>query len=286
MSDDLYSVRTSGKLKLKGEKDGGSSKKKAKKAKKRKHDDDRDDLEGQGESSGGSSRQERKKAKALAKRDVEDHGGWWPVKDFKHVTGPVAIEYKGCYVKTLDDGGFTLGPPKDQGQGPDPEEVLLAVKVTEDKVAFKSGYNKYLKVEPADGSIRGISDAVGVFEQFEPVFQDGQMALLAANSKFLSIGDQDEIVCQKATAGETEMIRIRSNGEREEDKKVAIPEEEQGKIGQVELNYVKKFQKFQDHKIKLCNDDRESLLQAKREGALHEALLDRRSKMKADRYCK
>ena len=70
-------------------------------------------------------------------------------------------------------------------------------------------------------------------------------------------------------AGDDCMIVIRSNAEREEDKKVYIPEEEQGKIGQVELNYVKKFQKFQDHKIKLCNDDREALLVAKRDGSLH-----------------
>jgi protein FRG1 len=57
-------------------------------------------------------------------------------------------------------------------------------------------------------------------------------------------------------------------------------------LGQVELNYVKKFQKFQDHKIRLNNTDRRELLKARDKGALHEALLDRRAKMKADRYCK
>ena len=82
------------------------------------------------------------------------------------------------------------------------------------------------------------------------------------------------------------MIQVRSQALREEDKEVFIPVEERGNVGQIELNYVKKFQKFQDHKIKLCDDDRTNLVKAKNDGTLHEALLDRRSKMKADRYCK
>ena len=82
------------------------------------------------------------------------------------------------------------------------------------------------------------------------------------------------------------MIQIRANAQREEDKEVFIPVEERGNVGQIELNYVKKFQKFQDHKIRLCDEDRTDLVKAKNQGTLHEALLDRRSKMKADRYCK
>lgn len=50
--------------------------------------------------------------------------------------------------------------------------------------------------------------------------------------------------------------------------------------------FSRKFQKFQDKKLRINKEDRTQLDKAKSEGTLHETLLDRRSKMKADRYCK
>lgn len=48
----------------------------------------------------------------------------------------------------------------------------------------------------------------------------------------------------------------------------------------------KKFQKFQDKKLRVNESGVSELKRAREEGTLHETLLDRRSKMKADRYCK
>lgn len=56
------------------------------------------------------------------------------------------------------------------GDGPSPEEVLTAVVVNDTKVAFKSGYGKYLGLGK-DGTVTGRSDAIGSLEQWEPVFQ-------------------------------------------------------------------------------------------------------------------
>lgn len=50
--------------------------------------------------------------------------------------------------------------------------------------------------------------------------------------------------------------------------------------------FSKKFQKFQDKKIKVNPEDKKELKKAQKDGTFHEAMLDRRSKMKADRYCK
>lgn len=93
---DLYGTVRSGKLKLKGEKKSKS------KSKKRERDRAESD--------------ERKRRKTLELADAQRHGGWWCVTSFQQITGPVAIEMKGCFVKALDNGTFTLGPPHDQGK--------------------------------------------------------------------------------------------------------------------------------------------------------------------------
>lgn len=103
--------------------------------------------------------------------DALKHGNWWKVNKIEEITGAVAIEFgKQTYVRALDNGLFTLGAPHNEGEGPSPEEILTAVIVNERKVAFKSGYNKYLRVEK-DGTVTGRSDAIGAMEQWEPVFQ-------------------------------------------------------------------------------------------------------------------
>lgn len=99
------------------------------------------------------------------------HGNWWKVTKIEEVTGPIAIEFGNhTYVKALDNGLFTLGAPHDEGDGPSPEEILTGVSINERKVAFKSGYGKYLRVEK-DGVVTGRSDAIGAMEQWEPVFE-------------------------------------------------------------------------------------------------------------------
>ena len=58
-----------------------------------------------------------------------------------------------------------------KGDGPEAEEILTAVKVNDTKIALKSGYGKYLSVEPG-GTVTGKAEAIGVREQWEPVFQE------------------------------------------------------------------------------------------------------------------
>lgn len=260
-----YSVAKSSRLVLKGEKSEGH------KRKHKKHKKDK----------------EAKKVRLEADEDSLKHGGWWKVSKTTEITGSIAIQFgKRAYIRALDNGTFTLGAPHDEGDGPEPEEIFTAVLINEEKVAFKSGYGKYLKVEK-DGMITGRSDAVSALEQFEPVFEGSKMALLAANGCFVSVDPEDDaVVAIKKKVGDNEVCVVRSCATREEKTTKEVAVEEEGDLDQVEINYVKKFQKFQDKKLRVNTEDRASLKRAKDEGALHEALLDRRSKMKADRYCK
>ena len=67
------------------------------------------------------------------------------------------------------------------GEGPDPEEIITAICVGDTKVAFKSGYDKYLSVD-GKGRVVGRSDAISEREQWEPIFQDVRAAVGSINS--------------------------------------------------------------------------------------------------------
>ncbi|CAG9820081.1 unnamed protein product [Phaedon cochleariae] len=244
----------------------------------------------------GEKRPKKRKLKSTNKKEKqapeidEDsiaHGNWWKIIKTEQITGPIAIEFGNhTYVKALDNGLFSIGAPHTEGEGPSPEEILTAVLINERKVAFKSGYNKYLKVEK-NGIVTGRSDAIGAMEQWEPVFQDGKTALQGSNTCFLSIDPEDDsLVANAVKAGTGQFIKLRSQTVKEDHSHDGTPNEEIGGISQIEINYVRKFQKFQDKKLKICKEGKEDLKKAKEDGSLHEVLLDRRSKMKADRYCK
>ncbi|XP_068124814.1 protein FRG1 isoform X2 [Hyperolius riggenbachi] len=200
----------------------------------------------------------KKKHKKKRKLDESEEdkldivGNWWTVKCFGDISGTVAIEMdKGAYIHALDNGLFTIGAPhKDNDDGPAPPEQFTAIKLSDSRIALKSGYGKYLGIN-SEGLVIGRSDAIGAREQWEPVFQD-----------------------------------IRCCTERESKSSDDIPDEDRGNVKQCELNYVKKFQSFQDRKLKVSKEDHKDLKKARKEGTFHETLLDRRSKLKADRYCK
>ncbi|ESO06962.1 hypothetical protein HELRODRAFT_110978 [Helobdella robusta] len=223
---------------------------------------------------------------ANQREDTLKHGGWWKIESFLQCTGAVAIEVGATnrYVQALDSGLFCLGNEHSLGEGPEAEEILTAMKTTDSHIALKSGYNKYLSVQ-SDGKVVGRSDAISSKEQWQPIFQDGKMALLGCNDCFLTMPeDGGKLFCKSKTATDKEYIQMRSCTKIEKPKSEL--DIDSGKIKDVELSYVKKYQSFEDRHIKVNPDDKKIVKKARIEGSLHETLLDRREKMKSDKFCK
>lgn len=224
--------------------------------------------------------------------DANSHGGWWIINSEKHITGQVAIEFAPhCFIRALDNGLMVLGAPHVAGEGPADEEILTAIRATTNQVSFKSGYGKYLSIDSHQRLI-GRSEAIGEQESFLPVLQDDKMALCAYNDCFLSANDEIEgipIEAKSKRAEANHMLKIRTNFDpaslEAQQRAKELPVEERGNIYETELGYLKKFQSHGEKDFNLKDSKRE-LKRARVTGELHEALLDKRSKHRSDKYCK
>ncbi|KAI6176670.1 Amino acid transporter, transmembrane family-containing protein [Aphelenchoides bicaudatus] len=228
--------------------------------------------------------------------DVEEHGGWWVVKNDQDFRGgiEVAIEagdFSKSYISALDNGKFTLGPNHFNELSPHPEEVFSLIKMPDSqKFSLKTGFGRYIGVD-LDGRLIATSEAAGVREQFEVSFQDDKCAIFSsASNLFLTwLPNKDgSIYVSSKTAGKNEYVNIRTTAT----KYVApdfIPEQDKKQSGECETSYVKMYQHSRvDTKNRMINYDRNdvtSIKKAKDEGNLHEVLLNRRAKQKSDKYC-
>lgn len=106
-------------------------------------------------------KQEKPEEVAIVDDDALNHGGWWKCTKLSEITGSIAIEFADHqYLKSLDNGTFTLGVKHSKTEPPAFDEELSAFIVNDNKIYIKSGYGKYLRVE-ANNVITGRSDAAG-----------------------------------------------------------------------------------------------------------------------------
>eukprot|EP00795_Rhopilema_esculentum_P003138 gene3138-1443_t len=144
---------------------------------------------------------------------------------------------------------------------------------------------KYVSVN-SRGDVTGRADAIGPQEQIDIVVEDEKTALQGHNGYFLAVNESGELRALSSKAKEKEIFQLRTDFVNKKKKKDDASEEDIMDPRQCEVNYVKQFQSFQDRRLRLSAENVRKLEKAKNKGKLHEAMLDRREKMKADRYCK
>eukprot|EP00049_Salpingoeca_infusionum_P027932 m.35082 g.35082 ORF g.35082 m.35082 type:complete len:302 (+) comp9846_c0_seq1:2441-3346(+) len=221
------------------------------------------------------------------------HQAWWQVEEYRELTGNVLIESdSGFYLTALDDGSLTVSESTKHSERPEVQEIFTLVNVSESRVAIKTAFNRYVSISPETGELRALKEAIGAMELWHPMSQDDGKAgyvLRGANKNFLVATPGSPVACTGHTMRDQGVsFTFFSCADRvKKPKKGEMTYElQEGTLGETERSFARRFQSWQDGKLRLSASAQADLRQAKQDGKLHESLLDRRAKMKADRYCK
>ncbi|CAK5109957.1 unnamed protein product [Meloidogyne enterolobii] len=246
-----------------------------------------------------SKKNTEKNAKASSSKvdeDADERGGWRRIENEAELKGGIDIaiehgDFSKCYLSAMDNGKFTLGARHVcHGEPPNPEEILSLIKCPDEpKISLKTGFGKYVGFD-SGGCLIATADAIGDRERFGVVFQDGKSALLAHNGFFLSLAPDDDgyVYVSSKTAHANEIINIRTNTEKEGPVDWLTADDKK-KAADCETAYVKMYQHSRVELKNKCISynvaDKSEVKRAQREGDLHETLLNRRAKLKSDKYC-
>ncbi|XP_063932534.1 protein FRG1-like [Zophobas morio] len=184
--------------------------------------------------------------------------------------------------------------------------MFLIVPASDGQYAFKSGYNRYVGMN-ISGSLCGYAEAIGALEQW--IVQcnpDKTFSFKSATNKFLCSKGNGVLTSKSAKSMDGEPSdddpTVNLTGLLDDDSvrfkvwtdqpplmvaKARVTHHEED-VGVLELNTSKKYQSYQGKGATpmVSKEGKKALKIAAKEGRLNEELLERRSKIKADRYCK
>ncbi|KAI0320719.1 FRG1-like family-domain-containing protein [Amylostereum chailletii] len=142
------------------------------------------------------------------------------------------------------------------------------------------------------GLVAADREARGPQEEWTPVvFDDGMVAFQNIYEKYLSVdevaGGQLQLRGDSNEVGFSERfyVKIQSRYKKEANDEEKKKEGVLGEPSMDEANTNKIYQTWGAGKSVVSEQDKKDLKQARKEGRLAEALLDRRSKLKSDRFC-
>ncbi|KAH8550770.1 FRG1-like family-domain-containing protein [Umbelopsis sp. PMI_123] len=168
-------------------------------------------------------------------------------------------------------------------------QVFIGARVVGSSSSFtlKSSLGKYLSADKF-GVVSVDREAVSMIEEWKPTFIEGGVGFQNAYDKFLMVdeiaGGGYKVRADAESIGFCETFRVYCQARFK--RKIKMSKKEVIDATGIELDNMKKFQSWGGSRSQRTEQDLRELKRAKKEGNLSETLLDRRSKMKADRYCK
>ncbi|KAF8947655.1 hypothetical protein BGZ47_008288 [Haplosporangium gracile] len=260
-----------------------------------------------------------------SKETNDNAEGWVAVKALTDLGGPLFLTFASDPPSCLnvdDKSKVNMSTLQDPSQDSDDEDskrklaggpvsfdtaeptavhqVLVATMIPDsDRLTLKAYNGKYLSSDKF-GIVTAHAEAIGMQEEWTAIIkadeEEGGIAFQNHYGKFLSVdevatetgkgaGGGIQIRADSETIGFCEIFRAKIQARfRKKAKKAS------GEVKIVtkdyELDQSRKFQTWNHGRVIVSNESVKELNKAKKEGRFSEALLDRREKLKSDRYCK
>ncbi|KAG0051443.1 hypothetical protein BGZ83_003781 [Gryganskiella cystojenkinii] len=274
---------------------------------------------------GDSTKSKKKKRRAEDDAPEEDSNanadGWVPVKALTDLGGPIFLTFSSdppsCLIVN-DKSKVTMGsvdsaqeetstssaPTFETAEPSQIHQVLVVTMIPDsDRLTLKGFNGKYLSSDKF-GIVTADSEAIGMQEEWTAILkpdEEGGISLQSHYGKFLSV---DEVAGEASghgskSGGSASGFQIRADSEvigfcevfqakiqAKYRKKAKKSSEVKVSNKDYEFDQTRKFQTWNHGKVIVSNEDVGKLKKAREEGRYSEALLDRREKLKSDRYCK
>ncbi|XP_003740289.1 protein FRG1 homolog [Galendromus occidentalis] len=217
----------------------------------------------------------KKKKKEKKRSHSSDEGessaaGWRKATSVGQLKGTIAVRWSdGRFIGAKDNGSLELWVSED-APNPEPAQMFTVIRPNETQIALKTGYGKFISVDNIQCKLEALTEAIGPLEHFEPVFQEGKTAMLSgAKNNFVTACRGELFASAPSVKGDNEICEFvyESTGDDHTVKKskIADPKKIARKAGL----------------------SREDIKKLEAEGAsIYEAIVDKRSKGKSDKFCK
>ncbi|KAF9116158.1 hypothetical protein BGX27_004498 [Mortierella sp. AM989] len=272
------------------------------------------------------TKKKKRKAEDEGKDDDANSNadGWVSVKSLTDLGGPIFLTFSSDPPTCLavdDKSKVIMKPleaPEDESGNPSSaivsfdnaeptaiNQVLVATMIPDsDRLTLKTYNGRYLSSDKF-GVVSADSEAIGMQEEWTAIIkgdsEEGGVCLQSHYGKFLSV---DEVAAvegrgKSSLSSTSSGFQIRADSDvigfcelfqakiqAKYRKKVKKSNEVKVATKDYEFEQSRKFQTWNHGRVIVSQENVGDLKKAKKEGRFSEALLDRREKLKSDRYCK